>query len=637
MKKLLDILTTLTMVLTLTGFSNAALAADEAEAPGGIGTSMTQTNYIGARLLKGGENVQVGSIGVGPYEDNESRDRYSYWQGDTHFAGVKDPETGNKVDIVTEWYWFESSIPRNADFYVGVVKVKSSPNVVDSWYLKEENGWYGNIVWPDDVIQLLQVDMDPSGEWGGIRWDWCVPFDTYSYEPMKTIEVGSTYSAGFDVEGKVDGTGKMGFSEGGKLADLSAKANIQAKGYVSGKHSVSTQYTITLFKWQVLVSSGADSMSWQMRVLKDGNNQDSAYHEYFVVIQAEKGTDVWVPAMHIAANFKNSKWWWFDGYQALSASIQDITFTPPPTCYIDDPIPATACNTKGVCENGAAFCDPLEGNWTCNYPDEYEGDEVSCDGLDNDCDGKIDEAFVKLGMDCDGDDDDLKKDGKWICSVDATGLICDEDPCAGKQCGDGCGECDFGFQCYNHKCIVASQPVDDEEGEESYDCDGITEVGQCDGNWLLYCGGGQLVEQYCAFCCGFNANAGYFDCMGADKCEAEECLPQCDGKECGADGCGGICGGCADGEVCADDGMCEWSEQEVEDKFLTCGQCPTGYICSATGECIASDNRPGNAEDGDAAAQGCTAGTTGNSGTAALLLAMALMLIAIRRTHRQRS
>ncbi len=627
MKKLLDTLTTLMMVATLLGFSNVAMAEDDDQ--GGIGLSMSQTNYIGARLLKGGENVQVGGVDVGPYEDVEDRSRYSYWQGDTHFAGVKDPNTGNKVDVVSEWYWFESSIPRNADFYVGVIKVKTSPNVVDSWYLKEENGWYGNIMWPDDVVQMLKVDMDSSGAWGGIRWDWCVPFDTYSWEPMQNIEVGSTYSAGFDVDGKVDGGGKAGFSEGGKLTDLSAKANIQAKGYVNGKHSVSTQYTITLFKWQVLVSSGADSISWQMRVLKDGNNQDSAYHEYFVVVQAEKGSDVWIPAMHIAANFKNSKWWWFDGYQALSATLQDITFTPPPTCYVDDPIPANACNTQGVCANGAAFCDPLEGEWLCNYPDEYEVDEVTCDGLDNDCDGKVDESFAKLGMSCDGEDDDLKQDGQWICAADGLGLVCDEDPCAGKQCGDGCGECDQGFQCYNNKCVNSGSPEEPEEGEESFDCNGITEVGQCDGNWLLYCAGGQLVEQYCAFCCGFNGDAGYYDCQPESQCEAEECVPQCDGKECGSDGCGGICGGCDAGEVCSVGGTCEWSEQDSEEKFFTCGQCPSGFICSATGECVESSNRPAGEVAGNEA-QGCTAANTGSAGTAALLMLMALMLAGLR-------
>ncbi len=627
MKKLLDTVTNLIVALAIIGFTPAAFASDEGE-----GLSMTQTNYIGARLLKGGENVHVGGIGVGPYEDVENRQRYSYWQGDTHFAGVKDPETGNKVDVVSEWYWFESSIPRNADFYVGVIKVKTSPNVVDDWYLKEENGWYGNIMWPDDVVQLLRVEMDPSGQWGGIRWDWCVPFDTYSWEPMQTIEVASSYSAGFDADASVDGGGKAGFTEGGVLKDLSAKANIQAKGYVNGKHSVSTKYTITLYKWQVLVQSGADSMQWQMRVLKDGNNQDSAYHEYFVVVQAEKGSNVWIPNMDFAGNFKHSMWWWFDGYEVLSASLQDITFTPPPTCYIDDPVPTGVCNTKGVCANGAAYCDPLTGEWACNYPDEYEADETSCDGLDNDCDGKVDEPFVKLGMECDGDDDDLKKEGVYVCSPDGTELLCDEDPCAKKECGDGCGECDLGFDCIKNKCVAEDLPP--EEEPESFDCNGITEVGQCDGNWLLYCAGGQLVEQYCAFCCGFNQGQAYYDCRPQDQCEAEECIPKCDGKECGSDGCGGICGACDAGEICSAEGMCQWNEQETEEKFYTCGQCPAGTICSATGQCVdAAGNR---AEDnGSSEAQGCTAGTTGSAGTAALLLLMALALAAVRRFARQ--
>ena len=197
-------------------FSAAAVAAEEPEGTEGPALSLSQTSYTGARLLTGDDNVTIGSIDVGPYDDAESS-RYVYWQGDTMFAGVKNPDTGNKVDMVAEWYWFESSIPRNADFYVGVVKVKSSPNPVDDWYLKEENGWWGNMMWPDDVVQLLEVRMDPTGEYGGIRWDWCVPFDSYKWEPEKNIEVSSGYSAGFDAEG--------GFSEGGILKDLTDKSN----------------------------------------------------------------------------------------------------------------------------------------------------------------------------------------------------------------------------------------------------------------------------------------------------------------------------------------------------------------------------------------------------------------------------
>ena len=634
MEKLLQTLIASLVTVTLLGFANPALAEgeDTEEAPE---ISLSQTSYIGARLLQGKENVQFESIDTGDFGD-ENSERYAFFQGDTLFAGAKNPETGNKVDMVMEWYWFESSIPRNADFYVGVVKVKSSPNPVHDWYLKKQGGVIYDWFQKEDYAQFLEVEMNPTGEAGGVRWDWCVPFDSYKWEPEKNIEVESGYSAGFDVKG--------GFSEGGVLKDLTDKSNIQAKGYVNGKHSVSTKYTITLYKWQMLVSSGADNIRWEMFVLPEGNNEDSAYHEYFVVIQATKGTPVYIPEIRFGGNYRQWLWYWVDNYDSVSATIKGLSFTPPPTCYVDDQIPADACSKKGICDEGAGYCDPLLGEWACNYPDEFEKEELTCDGLDNDCDGKTDEAFPKLGKKCDGDDDNKKKDGIWVCNEDGSGLYCDEDPCAGKECSDECGECDEGFECKAYQCVEKDdgEPEDPEIVDKpSYDCDGISEVGVCDGKWLLYCAGGKMVEQYCAFCCGMDEGAGYFNCLVEDQCEEpEECIPECGDKECGGDGCGGICGECGAGEACSDKGSCEEPDDETENKAYVCGSCPSGWICGANGQCIqgASDNRPVGAAEAGEEAGGCTAAGNGrgSAGAAAMLLLALLALVGVRFTRRGR-
>jgi hypothetical protein len=86
----------------------------------------------------------------------------------------------------------------------------------------------------------------------------------------------------------------------------------------------------------------------------------------------------------------------------------------------------------------AAPCDSddsdlcAKGTWTCTADglavecvNEEETDIVDvCDGQDNDCDGDKDEDFPTKGQPCDSDDSDLCENGTWTCTADGSGVEC---------------------------------------------------------------------------------------------------------------------------------------------------------------------------------------------------------------------
>jgi len=365
------------------------------------GTSETGTNFAGARILKGDEDVIVqGGTTPGVYDDADN-DRYSYWQGSTFYFGVKNDDTGNSVDAIVEFFWFESSIPRGSDFYVMQVKVKSSPNPWDKWFLAKEPNFVDDYIffWNDvQPSQHLDVYMEEGGAHGALRWDFCVPFETYKWEPVKVMQISESYGAGYSLQGtgNVKGKASKQFKEGGAVADLTADANIQAKGYVNNDFKVQSQYTITLYKWQMLVQSGGQDIHYKMVVLPHDkeNQEDSGYYEYFIVVQAQRGTPVHIDEIEIGGMFRHKIPLWIDGYEGLSVSVGDIWVTPPRgVCLPGDIAPAGTCKSKGVC--GMAEPECVDNNWACPVMSVYEPIETLCDGLDNDCDGVVDEDIVR--------------------------------------------------------------------------------------------------------------------------------------------------------------------------------------------------------------------------------------------------
>jgi hypothetical protein len=54
-------------------------------------------------------------------------------------------------------------------------------------------------------------------------------------------------------------------------------------------------------------------------------------------------------------------------------------------------VPAEGCRPLGVCAGTQPVCRGAAG-WGCEYPSTYEPQETLCDGLDNDCNGDVDDG-----------------------------------------------------------------------------------------------------------------------------------------------------------------------------------------------------------------------------------------------------
>ena len=255
-----------------------------------------------------------------------------------------------------------------------------------------------------------------------------------------------------------------------------------------------------------------------------------------------------------------------DGYRVCDGDCRDLAPWANPGAvekcdYADDDCDGqidegfhvgAPCTGKGVCEDGLIECAPsnltvcttMPGGSSYSQPDEVN----MCDGLDNDCDGQVDEG----------------------CECNPNGVI-DPDSC-GPIAQDGIGICLAGSRlCVgNHwgDCFDAVEPLDSElcNGEDD-DCDGLTDE---DFNLEIdpdNCGGCGDV------CSGINATA---------SCVNSQCSYSCDSGWHNIDpeteGCEYNCWQTRGGnELCDElDNDCDGFVDEdtnFEDDVLNCGAC----------------------------------------------------------------
>jgi hypothetical protein len=260
------------------------------------------------------------------------------------------------------------------------------------------------------------------------------------------------------------------------------------------------------------------------------------------------------------------------------------------------------------------------------------GPELCFNGLDDDCDGIIDEPGLCGACTCGdgvcvaepcgeawapgqktcapdcavcGSETCDPGEGPIKCPLDCCGA-CGDGVCKGGLCGEGpetcVQDCEF-FACGNGVCEPGENPVDCvvdcmpyacgnttcEPGEDPQSCpeDCAASCGDC------VCDGG---ESYftCPLDCGFCGD-GYCVTKCAvnpenlDICPADCCVPACGGLECGPDGCGGLCGDCGGG-VCQQGScclpQCDGADCGDDGCGGSCGVCDDGLPCTAEA-CVA--------------------------------------------------
>jgi hypothetical protein len=276
----------------------------------------------------------------------------------------------------------------------------------------------------------------------------------------------------------------------------------------------------------------------------------------------------------------------------------------------------------GACRRGLIFCWEEAGEYRTICKDEVMPKKETCNGIDDDCDGIIDNTL---------ENDPIGDVGQaCVASFNCPTGVDDKGQCLG-ECAKG------KTACKNGELLCApGQPVAEDCSQVDKDCDGVIH-----GLWVDADGDGYPAPPtglHCPYDFSWDCDdeqaavhphaflpCGKYgkdqDCDGKDDVSGVtcECVPACDGKQCGDSGCeattGVSCGSCdapqqtCENNQCVCPNPCGARKCGFDGCGFACGTgaCSDGYVCAQDGSacCPAAVNCLGKCGGSDGCGGTC--------------------------------